>query len=128
MKWRLCPCCRGTELQIRQLQGDPGVQLFARNSPGVRLTWPGQVFLEEARCVLANAEQARASARAAATGYRGLLRMALSDGISPSRMSALLARCREEAPEVVRFVSFMLITLSLMINPVPTLQTHSSLE
>ncbi|AVR87250.1 LysR family transcriptional regulator [Thauera aromatica] len=85
---------------IRQLEDDLGVRLFERNSHGTRLTWPGQVFLGEARRVLATAEQARASVRAAASGYRGLLRIALSDGISQPRLSALLARCREEAPEV----------------------------
>lgn len=85
---------------IRQLEDDLGVRLFERNSHGTHLTWPGQVFLEEARRVLAAAEQARASARAAATGYRGFLRIALSDGIALPHLSALLVRCREEAPEV----------------------------
>lgn len=85
---------------IRQLEDDLGVRLFERNSHSTRLTWAGQVFQDEARRVLATVEQARASARAAATGYRGVLRIALSDGISQTHLSTLLARCRQEAPEV----------------------------
>lgn len=85
---------------IRQLESDLGVRLFERNSHGTRLTWPGQVFLDEARRVLGAVEQARAAACAAATGYRGQLRIALSDGISQLYLSALLAKCREDSPEV----------------------------
>ncbi|WP_459056935.1 LysR family transcriptional regulator [Stenotrophomonas sp. PSU-St22] len=99
---------------IRQLEDDLGVRLFERNSHGTRLTWAGQVFLEEARRVLAAAEQARAGARAAATGYRGLLRIALSDGISPSHLSNLLARCREESPEVE--ISLFEVTLAQQLK------------
>ncbi|ESQ97710.1 hypothetical protein F753_19195 [Stutzerimonas chloritidismutans AW-1] len=45
-------------------------------------------------------EQARDSVKAAANGFRGQLRMALSDGISPARFSSFLALCRQEEPEV----------------------------
>ncbi|MGF6597576.1 DNA-binding transcriptional LysR family regulator [Paraburkholderia sp. GAS448] len=85
---------------IRQLEDDLNVRLFDRDTQGTRLTWSGQVFLEDARRVLAAVEQARASAKAAATGYQGMLRIALSDGIVQPRLSALLALCREEEPEV----------------------------
>ena len=41
---------------------------------------------------------------AAANGFHCQLRIALSDGITPSRLPALLALCRQEEPEVeVRF-------------------------
>ena len=45
-------------------------------------------------------EQARDSVKAAAHGFHGQLRVALSDGITPSRLPALLALCRQEEPEV----------------------------
>lgn len=49
-------------------------------------------------------EQARDSVKAAANGFHGQLRVALSDGVTPSRLSALLALCRQEEPEVeIRF-------------------------
>lgn len=38
--------------------------------------------------------------KAAAAGYHGQLRVALSDGITPSRFTALLAQCRQDEPEV----------------------------
>lgn len=42
--------------------------------------------------------------KAAANGFHGQLRVALSDGITPSRLPALLALCRQEEPEVeIRF-------------------------
>jgi DNA-binding transcriptional LysR family regulator len=43
-------------------------------------------------------EQAREGVWSAASGFQGQLRIALSDGITPSRMPTLLARCREEDP------------------------------
>ncbi|MGB5145531.1 MAG: LysR family transcriptional regulator, partial [Porticoccaceae bacterium] len=85
---------------IKKLESDLGVVLFERTSRGTRLTWAGQVFLEDTRRVLVALEQAKANVKAAATGYRGTLRVALSDGIARTRLSALLALCREEEPEV----------------------------
>ena len=80
---------------IKKLESDLGVVLFQRTSRGTRLTWAGEVFLEDTRRVLVTLEQAKTNAKAAATGYRGTLRVALSDGIARTRLSALLALCRE---------------------------------
>ena len=85
---------------IRQLEADLGVTLLERTPRGVRLTPAGQVFLEEARRVLLTLEQAQTMARAVAAGHRGTLRIALAGGVGRTRLSALLALCREEAPEV----------------------------
>lgn len=85
---------------IKDLECDLDVQLLERTTRSTRLTWAGQVFLDEARRVLATLEQAMASTKAAATGYRGTLRIALSDGTDPLRLAALLAQCREEEPDV----------------------------
>lgn len=85
---------------IKDLEYDVGARLLERTTRSTRLTWAGQVFLDEARRVLVSVEQAKASARAAAAGCRGRLRIALSDGLAPTRLSALLAQCREEEPEV----------------------------
>src|SRR3546814_18485374 len=64
------------------------------------LTPAGQVFLGEARRVLLTLEQAQTKARAVAAGHRGTLRIALAGGVGRTRLSALLALCRAEAPEV----------------------------
>jgi DNA-binding transcriptional LysR family regulator len=60
----------------------------------------GDTHLEHVSRGFAALEQARDSVRAAASGFHGQLRIALSDGITPSRLSALLAQCRLDEPEV----------------------------
>lgn len=89
---------------IKELEEDLGVVLFARTTRSTRLTHAGALFLEHVRRVLKALEQARDSVKAAANGFNGQLRVALSDGVTPSRLSALLALCRQEEPEVeIRF-------------------------
>lgn len=85
---------------IKDLEYDLGAQLFERTTRHTRLTWAGQVFLDEARRILTSVEQAKASVKAVATGSQGRLRLALSDGIAPPRLVAVLAQCRDEEPEV----------------------------
>lgn len=85
---------------IKKLESDLGAVLLERTSRGTRLTWPGQVFLQDARRVILAFEQAKANAKSAAAGYRRTLRIALSDDVARTRLSALLALCREEEPEV----------------------------
>jgi DNA-binding transcriptional LysR family regulator len=85
---------------IKELEYDLSAQLFERTTRSTRLTWAGQVFLEDVRRILATIDQAKANVKAAATGYHGTLRIALSDGIAFPRLAALLAQCRVEEPEV----------------------------
>lgn len=85
---------------IKDLEYKLGVQLFERTTRRTRLTWAGTVLLAEARRIFAVVDQARASVKGAASGYRGRLRVALSDGVPQSRLAALLALCREEDPDV----------------------------
>jgi DNA-binding transcriptional LysR family regulator len=89
---------------IKELEEELGVALFARTTRSTRLTHAGTLFLEHVRRVFAALEQARDSVKAAANGFHGQLRVALSDGITPSRLPTLLALCRQEEPEVeIRF-------------------------
>jgi DNA-binding transcriptional LysR family regulator len=85
---------------IKELEYDLGVQLFERTTRSTRLTWAGQVFLEDVHRIFVAIEQARTSVKAAAMGYHGALRIALSDAIPGPRLTTLLARCRTEEPEV----------------------------
>ncbi|VXC48337.1 D-alanyl-D-alanine endopeptidase (fragment) [Pseudomonas sp. 9Ag] len=85
---------------IKDLEYRLGVQLFERTTRRTRLTWAGTVLLEEARRIFAVVDQAKASVKGAAMGYRGRLRVALSDGIPQSRLATLLAQSREQDPEV----------------------------
>lgn len=85
---------------IKELEEELGVQLFARTTRSTRLTRAGRMFLEHVPRVFASLQQARDSVKAAANGFHGQLRIALSDGITPTCFSALLALCRQEEPEI----------------------------
>lgn len=85
---------------VKELEEELGVQLFIRTSRSTRLTLAGRLFLKHVPRVFTALEQARESVKSAANGFHGQLRIALSDGITPSRLPALLAHCREEDPEI----------------------------
>ena len=85
---------------VKELEEELGVRLFIRTSRSTRLTLEGQLFLAHVPRVFTALEQARESVKSTANGFRGQLRIALSDGVTPSRLPALLARCREEDPEI----------------------------
>jgi len=84
---------------IRELEDDLGVTLFQRDRRGTRLTSAGRTLLKEARRLLSVMEQVRENVKAVASGLRGSLHIAVSDGVIDPRLSAFLARCREEEPE-----------------------------
>jgi DNA-binding transcriptional LysR family regulator len=85
---------------IAELERDLGVQLLERTTRSTRLTAAGKAFLIAAKRILCAQEQARASAKAVASGYCGSLRIAVSEGVAHPRLVSLLARCREEDPDV----------------------------
>ncbi|WP_276534050.1 LysR family transcriptional regulator [Pseudomonas kermanshahensis] len=86
---------------IRDLEHDLGVTLFERGAGiGTHLTPAGTALAESAPRIFALVDQARSSAQAAAAGSLATLRIALSDGILPKRLAALLACCREEEPDI----------------------------
>ncbi|WP_413043862.1 LysR family transcriptional regulator [Pseudomonas sp. YJ42] len=85
---------------IKDLEYRLGVQLFERTTRRTRLTWAGTVLLDEARRIFAVVDQAKASVKGAAAGFRGHLRVALSDGVPQARLATLLAQSREQDPEV----------------------------
>ncbi|MBA3848748.1 MAG: LysR family transcriptional regulator [Opitutus sp.] len=73
--------------QIKSLEHELGVQLFARSSRGVALTQAGQAFLPKALDALRAAERAGESARSLATGRTDELRI----GIIPPALTAGIA-------------------------------------
>ena len=83
---------------IKELEEELGASLFVRTTRSTQVTRAGRLFQEHVPRVFAAMEQARDSVRSAASGFHGQLRIALSDGITPSRLPALLAQCREEDP------------------------------
>lgn len=85
---------------IKELEEDLGAQLFVRTTRSTRLTRAGKLFLEHVPRIFTALQQARDSVIAAANGFHSQLRVALSDGIPPSRFSTFLALCRQEEPEI----------------------------
>ncbi|WP_158752810.1 LysR substrate-binding domain-containing protein [Dyella sp. S184] len=94
--------------QIQSLEQDLGVRLLDRNKRNVALTEPGRIFLEQARQVLAKADEARSQVVAAAAGYSGQLRLAYTVSVSfhPALPQALL-RHGQIAPNVRMHLSEM---------------------
>lgn len=89
---------------VKELEEELGVVLFTRTTRSTRLTRSGKLFFEHVPHVFSALQQARDSVTAAANGFQSQLRIALSDGITPSRLPTLLALCRQEEPEVeIRF-------------------------
>lgn len=90
---------------IKELEDDLGLRLFVRNRRRTQLTPAGHVFQKDVRQLFNGIAQARDNAQSVASGRRGVLRIAVSDGATEPRLSTWLARCREEEPEVeVRIV------------------------
>lgn len=91
-----CPLARA----IKKLKEEIGMMPFARTTRSTRLTRAGQMFFEQVPRVFGALRQARDSVKAATNGFHCQLRIALSDGITPSRFSIFLALFRQEEPEL----------------------------
>src|SRR5258708_23090856 len=85
---------------ITVMERNLGVRLFVRTRRSTRLTAIGELLLSHARRILAEVDQARRSLIATASGRKGLLRVALCDGLAHPRIARLLAVSRREDPEV----------------------------
>lgn len=85
---------------IKELEEELGAHLFVRTTRSTQLTRAGRLFLAHVPRIFTTLDQARDSVKSATNGFHGQLRIALSDCITPLRLSNLLAQCREEDPEV----------------------------
>jgi DNA-binding transcriptional LysR family regulator len=86
--------------QIRQLEEEVGVTLFERSRRSVRLTDAGQVFLAEARSVLARSEQAVRAVQATNQIGRGSLNIGYVWGLFHTLVPAAVTRFRQAFPNV----------------------------
>lgn len=68
--------------QIQDLEGEVGFKLFDRLSRGVTLTAAGRLFLEDARRILQQVEEATKNARSVAAGQSGTLRVGFIESMS----------------------------------------------
>lgn len=79
---------------IKTLESQLGVSLFQRTHGRIQLTWPGEVFREQARRMIDLINDAQTRVNSASQGYQGRLRIGLTDNLAQPRLSQLLARCR----------------------------------
>jgi DNA-binding transcriptional LysR family regulator len=87
--------------QIQALEQDLGARLFDRDKRNVALTEPGRILLEQARQILAKAEETRAHVGDAASGFSGVLRLAYTISVTFHRaLPQTLLRFRQNAPKV----------------------------
>jgi DNA-binding transcriptional LysR family regulator len=86
--------------QIRQLEEELGVKLFARNSRRVELTAAGEVFFAEARKALAQVERAADAARRAGRGELGRLRVGFVGSATYDILPEVLRAYRARHPGV----------------------------
>ena len=86
--------------QVRKLELELGVDLLHRNRRGVALTPAGAVFLDEARRVLRQAEEAARAAQAARDGATGRLRIGLLADAVPRIAARAIVRFSTRFPGV----------------------------
>lgn len=86
--------------QIQQLERELGVTLFQRTSRRVQLTPAGEVFLREARQILAGLESAVDAARRAARGETGWLGIGFAASATYDLLPAVLHDFRAQFPDV----------------------------
>jgi DNA-binding transcriptional LysR family regulator len=86
--------------QIKALEDELGVKLFARSSRRVELTAAGEAFLDHARASLDAAERAVADAAAATGQIRGTLTVGVIPTATAIDVPALLGEFHRAHPEV----------------------------
>jgi DNA-binding transcriptional LysR family regulator len=87
-------------LQIKALEEEVGVRLFERNRRKTTLTAAGAAFRDDAAAALSQLEQAIRSARLAANGKLGLLRIGFISTAGSELAADIVRQFRELYPEV----------------------------
>lgn len=86
--------------QIRDLEEELGLPLLERTAKSVRLTDAGRVFLQEARAVLARADDAIKTVRAVAGGTSGELHVGYAPSLTVQILPRALRRFQAALPGV----------------------------
>lgn len=86
--------------QIKWLEGKLGFDLFDRTQRPLALTDAGQVFLQEARVILAQTEQAVEFAQQIYRGEKGRLTIGVNTSIANSKLPDILRLFYEQYPQV----------------------------
>src|SRR5690349_11097442 len=86
--------------QIKSLETELGVRLFERSTRSVRLTHAGQVFVQEARALLAASAEAQRKAKEADMGIAGTVRLGVIAPVANSWLANVLRSFRQQFPGV----------------------------
>ena len=86
--------------QIKSLESELGVTLFARTSRKVEVTPAGEAFVKQARLCLQAAERAKVAAAAAHGEIRGSLTIGVIPTVTAVDVAAVLGAFRHNHPEV----------------------------
>jgi DNA-binding transcriptional LysR family regulator len=97
--------------QIQDLEGEVGFKLFERLPRGVKLNAAGKLFLEDARRILKEVNEATARAARVARGQSGTLRVGFTENAS----------WRGVVPESFRWFREMQPDAELQLQPSPSL-------
>src|SRR6267143_3511282 len=91
--------------QIRDLEGEVGVQLLTRRARGIELTPAGRAFLDHARSVLSQVEAAADAARRVAHPAKPCFTMGFLTGHELTWMPEALQILRDELPNIDVMIS-----------------------
>lgn len=86
--------------RVKTLEEDLGILLFERNTKGVRLTEAGRYFIEQIAAGIDQIDHAVKTAGAFARGQQGHLRVGAYALIPRSFLAELIARYRENHPDI----------------------------
>jgi LysR family transcriptional regulator, benzoate and cis,cis-muconate-responsive activator of ben and cat genes len=87
--------------QMKDLEQDMGVELFAPEGRGIKLTAAGKAFVDRARSILASVEAAVDEAKGIAEGRLGTVTLGFETGTTfMGAMLSLIAAFRKRAPRV----------------------------
>ncbi len=86
--------------QIQALETELGVKLFDRKKRPLQLTLAGQAFVEEARTMLAQLEQAVSKTQRIHQGNLGHLTVSFSSSLANGMLPDILRSFRQHYPEI----------------------------
>lgn len=86
--------------QIKQLEAEIGVQLLTRSTRRVELTPAGERFLERARAILADVDEAGDEAQRVAAGEVGRVSLGLIGSATYELLPTIVPALREQCPDL----------------------------
>jgi DNA-binding transcriptional LysR family regulator len=87
-------------MQIKALEAELDVQLFDRATRPIQLTIAGQTFLQEARAILLQVDQATRTTQQVNQGYVGKLTLGIHNSFANTHLPELVAQFHQRFPHV----------------------------